>query len=78
MDINEIKKIIKEDKAKIIIADQGEPILVVMSYEDYQALKKSENKPDLARKNIPTQEPEKKEIKQTIEDDLLKIEDLPF
>ncbi|MFA5008970.1 MAG: hypothetical protein WC534_00070 [Candidatus Paceibacterota bacterium] len=78
MDINEIKKIIKEDKVKIIITDQEAPALVVMSYEDYQALKTPESKIEPIRKNIQNPEPRQKEVNEVIETEPLKIEDLPF
>ena len=36
MDLNEIKKIIEEDGGKIIIVENGEPVMVVTSFADYK------------------------------------------
>lgn len=78
MDINEIKKLIKEDKAKIIITGDQGPTLVIMDYAEYKALK--ENKvtrevilPPRAREEIRAERTEN-----TPEDEGLKIDDLPF
>lgn len=66
MDLNEIKKLIEEDGGKIIIVEHGEPIMVITSFDDY---KKNRTKPE---KKL--QKPMPKEL----EEENLKIEDLPF
>lgn len=66
MDLNEIKKLIEEDGGKIIIVEHGEPIMVVTSFDDYR---KNRTKPE---KKL--QKPMPKEL----EEEDLKIEDLPF
>ena len=66
MDLNEIKKLIEEEGKKIIIVENGEPIMVITSFADYTKKKlKPEKKIDKA---VP-QEPDEEE---------LKIDDLPF
>lgn len=66
MDLNEIKKLIEEDGGKIIIVEHGEPIMVVTSFDDY---KKNRTKPE---KKLP------KPMPKELEEEDLKIEDLPF
>lgn len=66
MDLNEIKKLIEEDGGKIIIVEHGEPIMVVTSFDDYR-----KNRTKLEKKS---QKPMPKEL----EEEDLKIEDLPF
>ena len=68
MDLNEIKKIIENDGGKFIIVENGKPIMVITSFEDYQ------NK-------LKSVKPEKKvspSSRQELEEEELKIEDLPF
>ena len=66
MDLNEIKKLIEEEGGKIIIVENGEPVMVVTSFADYT---KNKTKPE---KKL--QKPMPKEL---AEEDL-KIDDLPF
>ena len=68
MDLNEIKKLIEDEGGKIIIVENGQPVMVITSFKDYQNKAKS-------------QKPEKKAekpIAQELEEDELRIEDLPF
>ncbi len=70
MDLNEIKKLIEEDGGKVIIVENGEPVMVVTSYADY---KKGRAKPE--------PKPKEKNIKPLpaeLSAEELKIEDLPF
>ena len=70
MDLTEIKKLIEEDDGKIIIVENGEPVMVVTSFADY---KKGRTKPE--------QKPKEKNLKPLpveLSNDELKIEDLPF
>ena len=70
MDLNEIKKIIEEDGGKIIIVENGEPVMVVTSFADYKKGRvKSEPKP---------KEKDPKPLPPELSSEELKIEDLPF
>ncbi|MAF43205.1 MAG: hypothetical protein CMI54_03415 [Parcubacteria group bacterium] len=70
MNLEEIKEIIKADGGKIIIVEDGEPTLVIMSFEDYKAkLKKPSLDPKTEEKNKAS-----KDKKPTEE---LTLEDLP-
>jgi len=70
VDLNEIKKLIEEDGAKLIIVENGEPVMVITSFSDYKKGKaKSESKP---KQNAPKPVPEE------LNNEELKIEDLPF
>ncbi len=71
MDLNEIKKLIEEDGGKIIIVENGEPVLVVTSYADYK--KGGGIKPELKPK-----EKDFKVLPPELSNGDLKIEDLPF
>ena len=66
MDLNEIKKIIEAEGGKIIVVEQGKPILVITSFEDYTKNKLKPEKNDQAPKTPDLAEEE------------LEIEDLPF
>ena len=66
MDLNEIKKIIEEDGGKIIVIENGEPVMVVTSFDEYRKKKQT------ARKEPVEAIPEE------LNEDELKIEDLPF
>ena len=63
MDINEIKKIIEKDKGKFIIVENGEPIMVITSFEEYK------------KKLLGVKPPEESEESEGNE---LKVEDLPL
>ena len=34
MDLEELKRILKKDKGKIIIVENGKPIMIILPYED--------------------------------------------
>ncbi len=38
MDLEEIKNLMKLDKGKFIIVEEGKPVLVVVSFEDYKKM----------------------------------------
>ena len=65
MDLEEIKKLIEEDGTKLIIVEQGRPVMVITSFEAYK-----KKKAELGLKEKPV-------VKETAEEEL-KIEDLPF
>ena len=35
MDLKELKRILEKDKGKIIIVEDGKPIMVILPYEDF-------------------------------------------
>ncbi len=70
MELKEIKKIIQEEKSKIIIADETGPTMVIMSYEDYKRLKGGIKKEG----DVPSNNATPKEL----ESESLRIDDLPF
>ena len=64
MDFSELKKIIDSKESKVVIIENGKPVMVVMSYEDYKGKFKGEEKIE--------------EVPKELADEPLKIEDLPF
>ena len=83
MDLNEIKNLIKADGGKFIIVENGEPVLMIMGFEDYKKMIGN------SEKEIPeVQETQKfnsesdNEYTEAVEkipqsEESLKIEDLP-
>ena len=68
MELNELKKIIKTSKDKVVIVENGKPLFVVTLFED----KSLENNEKVA-------EPEKNErIEDKDSEKELTLEDLPF
>jgi PHD/YefM family antitoxin component YafN of YafNO toxin-antitoxin module len=80
MDINEIKKLIKEDKAKIVITDEKGPAIIILDYAEYKALRDNRSlKPEkIIVPQIHREDPKEQAIPRELEDEPLKIEDLPF
>ncbi len=72
MDLNEIKKLIEEDGGKIIIVENDEPVLVIISFDDYKRMKA---KPEKAKERV---ERAPKPLPPELNSEELKIEDLPF
>jgi len=70
MDFEEIKQLIEADGGKFIIVENGEPVMVVTSFEEYKerVLEKRESRPKKERKLVP----------QELKEEELKIEDLPL
>jgi len=68
MDINDIKQFISEDGEKIILMENGKPVVVLMSFNTYQKEFKSVQ-PEEIQNNEEINPERKKE---------LTIEDLPF
>ena len=66
MDLNEIKKIIEADGGKFIIVEDGKPIMVITSFEDY------------AKKKLQSEKKIKEPVPQELDEEDVKIEDLPF
>ncbi len=65
MDLNEIRQFIEEEGGKFIIVENGKPVMVITSFEDY-------------KKKINPEKKAKKPVSAEPEEDDLKIEDLPF
>ncbi|MFA5087249.1 MAG: hypothetical protein WC470_03050 [Candidatus Paceibacterota bacterium] len=78
MDINEIKKLIKEDKAKIIVTGDQGPTLVIMDYAEYKALKENRVTREPILPQRQREEIKAERVENTLEDEGLKIDDLPF
>ncbi len=76
MNLEEIKKLIKEE-GKIVIADENGPSLVVMSYEDYKNAKTGQNSSnnEVNPQTFSTDRPTKEQIRRSSS---LSIDDLPF
>ncbi len=64
MDLKELQDLIKKEGGKLIIVENGEPIFVVVSYEEYRS-KHSNNKSVEEIQDVPADEDE------------LTIDDLP-
>lgn len=87
MDLNEIKEIIKADGGKFIIVENDKPEFVVMSFDDFKKglIKKNDNAEKnhnpqiqkIKKENYGMREGEN-EIPEELEDEPLKIEDIPF
>jgi hypothetical protein len=79
MDLGDIKKLIGEE-GKLIIVDNNEPSLVVMSYNDYKKMK--DNNSQVVRKNdeiIIEELPIKnKPMPEEAKTNSFRIDDLPF
>ena len=70
MDLNEIKKIMEADGGKFIIIEDGKPVIVVMSFEEYKS--------KLNLKEADSDRKEKKQLPKELNDEELKVEDLPL
>ena len=55
MDLEELKRIVSEDGGKIVVVEQGKPIMVVVSYEEYTR-KHIQKEPVPAVSSSPPQE----------------------
>ncbi len=75
MDIDEIKQIIENGEAKVVIVENGKPVMVVMNFDEYKKSLKKNNSPKLfsfSNFNLDKHLPEE------LQEEELKIEDLPF
>lgn len=78
MDLDEIKEIIQKSGGKFIIVENGKPEMVVMSFEDF---KKDYSSPTTHTPppTVPVSKTgEKLQVPKELEEEPLKIEDLPF
>ena len=71
MDLNELKKIIDGEASKVIIVENGEPVFVVMSFEEYKKTKGQFS-------NFPNDSKTLSNSAKDLIEEPLKIEDLPF
>ena len=69
MDFNEIKQLINSNKERIILVENGKPVVVLISFADYQEHFKNSEENEIEEET----EEKKEEIKKE-----LTIEDLPF
>jgi len=69
---NSIKSILKDNKTKCVIIEDGEPRYVILPFEEYQQLQKSENHSILDEDKVNG------EIQQEANASTISIEDLPF
>jgi len=86
MDLNEIKEIIKADGGKFIIVENDRPEFVIMSFDDFK--KSVQKKREVPTNNSNPAVAERKEtysipentnqIPKELEDEPLRIEDIPF
>ena len=71
MDFNEIKNLIQQEGGKIIIVENGRPVMVVLSFEDFKARN--------SNKKIQAQAPLLQEPQNNNEnEEELTIDDLPL
>jgi len=75
MNLSEIKKLIEDDGGKIIIVENGEPVMVITSFDDY---KKKKLEPALKKAASPLLEAGEPRPEDSRQEEELKIEDLPF
>lgn len=68
MNFLEIKKFLKREGGKVLILEDGEPFMVVMSYQEYQEIKGT----------IPESEKEKTFSDQEEKSQKLSLDDLPI
>lgn len=83
MDIKELKSIIRNEKGKVIIMENEEPVMVIMSFSDYKGMlngteEVAEPKERIQEKEVeaptrPSYEPERSERS----DDNISLDDLP-
>ena len=66
MDLNEIRQFIEAEGGKFIIVENGRPVMVITSFEDYK------------KKKLSPEKKTKKPVPPESEEEDLKIEDLPF
>ncbi|MEK7503640.1 MAG: hypothetical protein AAB577_01515 [Patescibacteria group bacterium] len=78
MDLNEIKKLIEEDGGKIIIIENGEPVMVVTSFNDYKKGKGVKPESKSKEKDMKTLSADGQALPPELSNGELKIEDLPF
>ncbi len=76
MNISEIRQLIENEKGKIIIIEDGKPVMVIMSFEEY--LEKVQKEKSGKLFPSPHNEEEEQKVPAELEEEDLKVEDLPF
>jgi PHD/YefM family antitoxin component YafN of YafNO toxin-antitoxin module len=71
MDLDEIRQIIEADGGKFIIVENGKPVMVILSFEEYKQKLKKEN--PVLKKELPKKIPPKE-----LTEGEIKVEDLPL
>ena len=74
MNLDEIRQFIEEEGGKFIIVENGKPVMVITSFEEY---KKRIKKKPIAHP-ISVQSQLLSSLPKELQEDELKIEDLPF
>lgn len=82
MDIKQLKDIIQSGGGKIVIVENEEPTMVVMSFDEYQQMRKAEREPirqkaETVKERVFEPSPAVSESKQEMRGGLT-IDDLPF
>ena len=80
MDFDEIKKLIKLNRERIIVVENGKPVVVLVSFEEYQKNFRSseENSNDVEGETPDDQIKDRHQEKKEKDKRELTIEDLPF
>jgi len=71
MDFNEIKNLIQQEGGKIIVVENGKPVMVVLSFEDFKARTARSVQGQRAAQapvQAPLQEPQNTDEELTIDD----------
>jgi len=85
MDLNEIKNFVNSDGERIILVENGNPTMVVMSYKEYK--KMAQNGQSYTEENIlniseqelgVAKQPQQPQPMQPTQESELTLEDLPF
>ena len=64
MDLKELQDLLRREKSKLIIVENGEPLMVVLSYEEYK--KQADNFDNEQVPSLPEESPDPEEL--TIDD----------
>ncbi len=67
MDLKELQSLVKREKSRVIIIENGEPVLVVLPYEEYKKEENFEN-----GQALPLKEEE------NLDQEELTVDDLPL
>ncbi len=80
MDFNQIKRMLEKEDVKIIIVENGQPLMVISRYKDYQQLdldKKAREIDNVAKKSQEMQDMETITSEEMPLEEL-RVEDLPL
>jgi prevent-host-death family protein len=82
MDLNEIKEIMESEGGKFIIVENGKPVMVVTSFEEYKKRIKAYCSHAVQQTNPSSKKPTvhtyNNLLPKELQEEELKIEDLPF